>query len=148
MVTGCMRMVMPRSRSRSMESRSWFWKSRWLMALVLRRNWSASVLLPWSMWAMIEKLRIRRVSVLMRWIRSLLDTSTGRAAQASGAHRPTRRVYRDGRKKNTGAAYQPRLWGRGVRAFWQDFAISMNENAEQCPLLTVEERARGLDRQS
>jgi hypothetical protein len=29
-----------------------------LMVPVLSRNWSARVLLPWSMWAMIEKLRI------------------------------------------------------------------------------------------
>src|SRR5262245_15898875 len=35
------------------------------MAPVLSRNWSASVLLPWSMCAMIEKLRIRRGSVGM-----------------------------------------------------------------------------------
>src|SRR5262245_9281591 len=34
------------------------------MAFVLRRNWSASVLLPWSMWAMMEKLRIRRGSAV------------------------------------------------------------------------------------
>ena len=50
---------MPRSRSRSMSSRTWLRKSRAVMAPVLRRNWSARVLLPWSMWAMMEKLRMQ-----------------------------------------------------------------------------------------
>src|SRR4051812_17001346 len=52
-------MVMPRSRSRSMSSRSWARNSRWVIVPVCNRNWSARVDFPWSMWAMIEKLRIR-----------------------------------------------------------------------------------------
>src|SRR3954464_15106395 len=51
-------MVMPRSRSRSIESSSC---GRWLRAStvpVTSRMRSASVDFPWSMWAMIEKLRM------------------------------------------------------------------------------------------
>src|SRR6476469_26842 len=49
---------MPRSRSRSIESSSC---GRWLRgstAPVISRMRSASVDFPWSMWAMIEKLRM------------------------------------------------------------------------------------------
>src|SRR3954453_9095806 len=50
---------MPRSRSRSIESstcsRIWRASTVW----VISRMRSASVDLPWSMWAMIEKLRMR-----------------------------------------------------------------------------------------
>jgi hypothetical protein len=49
---------MPRSRSRSMESRNCARASRSETALVACKRRSASVLLPWSMWAMMEKLRI------------------------------------------------------------------------------------------
>src|SRR4051812_29926818 len=51
-------MVIPRSRSRSMSSRSCSRNSRWVIAPDWSRSWSASVLLPWSMWATIEKLRM------------------------------------------------------------------------------------------
>src|SRR5215813_2843346 len=51
-------MVMPRSRSMSMESRIWSRASRAETALVAWRRRSASVDLPWSMCAMIEKFRI------------------------------------------------------------------------------------------
>ena len=54
----CMRMVMPRSRSRSIESRIWLRNSRADDRLGSLRRRSQSVLLPWSMWAMIEKLRM------------------------------------------------------------------------------------------
>src|SRR5882757_10995180 len=49
---------MPRSRSRSIESSSCSRISRAETASVISRMRSASVDLPWSMWAMIEKLRI------------------------------------------------------------------------------------------
>src|SRR5579864_7935804 len=51
-------MVMPRSRSMSIESRIWSRKSR---ASTAPQRWirrSASVLLPWSIWAMMQKLRV------------------------------------------------------------------------------------------
>src|SRR6187402_1530476 len=51
-------MVMPRSRSRSMASRTWASISRAWSAPVTSRMRSARVDLPWSMWAMIEKLRM------------------------------------------------------------------------------------------
>src|SRR5579864_4182141 len=49
---------MPRSRSRSMLSRTWASISRASRAPVASRNRSASVDLPWSIWAMTEKLRM------------------------------------------------------------------------------------------
>src|SRR5262245_47811412 len=52
-------MVMPRSRSSSIESSSWGTCVRASTAPVSSRMRSASVDLPWSMWAMIEKFRIR-----------------------------------------------------------------------------------------
>src|SRR5206468_5389451 len=51
-------MVMPRSRSRSIRSRNWARISRSETAPVSCRNRSARVDLPWSMWAMMEKLRM------------------------------------------------------------------------------------------
>src|SRR5215207_5230794 len=50
---------MPRSFSRSIESRNWSSLSRSLRAPQVSRMRSAKVVLPWSMCAMIEKLRIR-----------------------------------------------------------------------------------------
>ena len=57
-------MVMPRSRSMSIESSIWSWNSRSLTAPQRISRRSASVLLPWSIWAMIEKLRINDRSVI------------------------------------------------------------------------------------
>src|SRR5262245_33973583 len=57
-------MVMPRSRSMSMESRICSFISR---EETLPHSWiirSERVDLPWSMWAMIEKLRISLISVM------------------------------------------------------------------------------------
>src|SRR5450631_222249 len=56
-------MVIPRSRSRSMLSMNCALRSRSVSEPVASSSRSASVDLPWSMWAMIEKLRIRRVGV-------------------------------------------------------------------------------------
>src|SRR6185369_8736203 len=55
-------MVMPRSRSSSMSSRNCADISRAETAPVRSRSRSASVDFPWSMCAMIEKLRMRSVS--------------------------------------------------------------------------------------
>jgi hypothetical protein len=49
--------VMPRSRSMSIESRYWARMSRASTAPVISRMRSLSVDLPWSMWAMTLKLR-------------------------------------------------------------------------------------------
>src|SRR3712207_1089394 len=51
-------MVIPRSRSRSMESSSCARMERGSTVWVVSRMRSASVDFPWSMWAMIEKLRM------------------------------------------------------------------------------------------
>ena len=58
MATARALMVMPRSRSSSMSSSIWARSSRSGTVLVTCNMRSASVLLPWSMWAMMEKLRI------------------------------------------------------------------------------------------
>ena len=55
--------VMPFSRSRSIESRTWLVIWRGSMACVSSSRRSASVDLPWSMWAMIEKLRRRSCGI-------------------------------------------------------------------------------------
>ena len=57
---------MPRSRSRSIESRYWARMSRGSTAPQISSMRSASVDLPWSMWAMIERLRRRARSVTGR----------------------------------------------------------------------------------
>ena len=61
--TFCALMVMPRSRSRSMESRYCARMSRASTALVSSKMRSDKVDLPWSMCAMIEKLRMRDCSM-------------------------------------------------------------------------------------
>src|SRR5438270_11273661 len=57
-------MVIPRSRSSSIESSSWGRCLRGSTAPVVSRMRSARVDLPWSMWAMIEKLRMFRAGAL------------------------------------------------------------------------------------
>src|SRR5713101_10128511 len=59
-------MVMPRSCSKSMVSRNWEPLSRSLMEPVYDSNLSARVDLPWSMWAMMLKLRMWLVSIIPR----------------------------------------------------------------------------------
>src|SRR5688572_20273463 len=57
-VTADALIVIPRSRSRSMSSRICSLNSRSVIAPARMSSRSDRVLLPWSMWAMIEKLRI------------------------------------------------------------------------------------------
>jgi hypothetical protein len=58
MRTACALMVMPRSFSMSMRSRYCVALSRAVSRPVNSIKRSASVLLPWSMWAMMQKLRM------------------------------------------------------------------------------------------
>src|SRR5579885_2810887 len=64
--------VIPRSRSSSIESMICSCMSRRAIVPVASSRRSASVDLPWSMWAMIEKLRMRDGSVVMD-LRILLE---------------------------------------------------------------------------
>src|SRR5260370_8884577 len=64
-------MVMPRSRSRSMESSTGLGISRWESAPVIWRRRSASVDLPWSICAMIQKLRMNFGSIYLMTGRAL-----------------------------------------------------------------------------
>src|SRR5580658_6791151 len=63
MRTACALMVMPRSRSRSMSSRICACISRPVTEPVSSRRRSLNVDFPWSMWAMMAKLRRRRASM-------------------------------------------------------------------------------------
>ena len=56
--TGCALIVMPRSRSRSIESSNWSCFSRMWIVPVRSSNRSESVVFPWSIWAMMQKLRV------------------------------------------------------------------------------------------
>ncbi len=71
-------MVMPRSRSMSMESRYCARMRRGSTAPVISKMRSESVDLPWSMCAMMERLRILREStVVEKWPRSLQGYRSG-----------------------------------------------------------------------
>ena len=69
-------MVMPRSRSRSMASSTWACISRAVSEPVSSSSRSESVDLPWSMCAMIAKLRIE-VGSMRVWLIS--DSNRGRS---------------------------------------------------------------------
>src|SRR3981189_223595 len=60
-------MVMPRSRSRSMESSTCSCISRWVSAPVISSRRSARVDLPWSMCAMMQKFRMNFGSIFLAY---------------------------------------------------------------------------------
>src|SRR3990172_3736807 len=66
MRTVCCLIVIPRSRSRSMESSTWSTAFLGSMAPVRASSRSARVDLPWSMWATMEKFRIRESATKFR----------------------------------------------------------------------------------
>jgi hypothetical protein len=61
-------MVMPRSFSMSILSSTWLDISRSVSPPVRWMRRSARVDLPWSIWAMIEKLRMLERSVISRFL--------------------------------------------------------------------------------
>ena len=69
MRTACDLIVMPRSRSMSIRSRYCARMSRGWTAPVIWSIRSASVDLPWSMWAMMQKFRIKSGAVAATSIR-------------------------------------------------------------------------------
>src|SRR5258708_15971345 len=71
MRTACSLIVMPRSRSRSIVSRTWSCMSRWLIEPVCSSSRSARVDLPWSMWAMMQKFRTSACFVVTDTFRML-----------------------------------------------------------------------------
>src|SRR5258708_5180376 len=113
-------MVMPRSRSMSMESSIWSWNSRSVTAPQRISRRSARVLLPWSIWAMIEKLRINDRSVISLYFappplragrKALLTTQHG-----TGGFRHLRHDFvRDGLDLGIGHRALDRLQGDGDR---------------------------------
>ena len=74
--TACALIVIPRSRSSSIESSICSRMSRSATVRVSCRMRSASVDLPWSMWAMIEKLRIVESGTLVAYWRCLRPALT------------------------------------------------------------------------
>src|SRR5437764_11432790 len=77
-------MVMPRSRSRSMLSRNWSCASRADTVPVISSSRSDSVLFPWSMCAMMEKLRRCWFSAAMDEPRGLACRSRWHNARSEG----------------------------------------------------------------
>ena len=94
--------VMPFSRSRSIESRTWLVIWRASIVCVSSSNRSASVDLPWSMWAMIEKLRRRSWGMVTRPECSGSSGALG-PSEASGLHgtRAPSHRRRRGRRRST-----------------------------------------------
>src|SRR3954451_22005892 len=90
-------MVMPRSFSRSMLSRTWDVISRAESPPVTWISRSARVDFPWSIWAMMEKLRIRSIGVSVMGPRygSAAGAPDGVAAQIEC---PSRRVTNSPRR--------------------------------------------------
>src|SRR3954471_10743996 len=88
-------MVMPRSFSSSMLSRTCEVISRALSPPVTWISRSARVDLPWSMWAMMEKLRMRSIGVSVMGLRYGDRPPAGVAAQIEG---PSRRVTNSARR--------------------------------------------------
>src|SRR5690242_5771487 len=76
-------MVIPRSFSRSIESSTWPTAFLASMVPVRERSRSARVDLPWSMWATMEKLRIRSMAILLRVPR---PSAAGRPPEPAGLH--------------------------------------------------------------
>ena len=86
--TACALIVMPRSRSSSIESSSWSRMSRAATASVTSRMRSASVDLPWSMCAMIEKLRMRPCSIPSAMVLGPVVRGRGRSGRGQTAPPP------------------------------------------------------------
>src|SRR3954463_4989393 len=82
--TFCALIVIPRSRSMSMRSRYWARMLRPSTMPVTSSIRSASVDLPWSMWAMMQKFRMRAGSVLA----GVVTVTPSSHAPASGTARP------------------------------------------------------------
>jgi len=66
MVAGCSLMVIPRSRSKSIVSRTWFRISRAVRVPVASMRRSANVDFPWSIWATMQKFLINLDSSIKR----------------------------------------------------------------------------------
>src|SRR3989304_1324465 len=91
MRTVCCLIVIPRSRSRSMESSTWSTAFLGSMAPVRASSRSARVDLPWSMWATMEKFRIRESATKFRISRDdfvFPDYGAGGDPRASSDHGP------------------------------------------------------------
>src|SRR5438874_4163716 len=110
-------MVMPRSRSMSMESSTCSTISRSASAPVAWISRSASVDLPWSIWAMIAKLRI--------WLSGVI------AAEHKDASAPYQR-------DRTGGARSQRRDGYAERLSGGDQSIVIARQLDRLALLTQE----------
>src|SRR6266851_9011206 len=97
-------MVIPRSFSRSIESRTWSTAFFASMVPVRDRSRSARVDLPWSMWATMEKLRIRSMAIRLRIPRPCADRRVPARLQNPRHTRP----LRTGTGRDDGVGFQDR----------------------------------------
>src|SRR5262245_54209570 len=88
MAMGCDLMVMPFSRSRSMASSTCSFMSFDEIVCVISSRRSASVDFPWSMWAMMQKLRVRSGGMRLKSARSSCPSAGARALEAEAEPRP------------------------------------------------------------
>src|SRR3954449_319134 len=86
--TFCALIVIPRSRSMSMRSRYWARMLRPSTMPVTSSIRSASVDLPWSMWAMMQKFRMRAGSVLAGVVTVMPSSHAPRGGTALDPARP------------------------------------------------------------
>ena len=148
MATARALMVMPRCRSRSMSSSICSRSSRFSTVPVFSSSRSANVLLPWSMWAMIEKLRICLQSGIKsscdrHLLRSLLRARRAQSPPASPAApiQPRDRRPSDGKinrrapgQSRQGAPGQPPLWTRSKNR--RPSSVSWPPNVMAPPMTT------------
>src|SRR4051794_33493058 len=97
--TACALIVIPRSRSRSIESSSCARMSRLATACVCSRMRSASVDLPWSMCAMIEKLRMWFWSITRSAARGAAPDQRQQRLQLTTPEQPEKNGVRKGPRR-------------------------------------------------
>src|SRR4051794_10870317 len=127
---------MPRSRSRSMESSSCGRWSRGSTAPVISRMRSASVDFPWSMWAMIEKLRMLAAGAAtdssmamesdMEVVRAVFAAFTARDIEAVLAHSSPDVEFSSVTGEHAGRT-DPYLGHDGLRQYFRDLADVWDE---------------------
>src|ERR1700686_5938444 len=99
-------MVMPRSRSRSIESRTWACISRMASDPVSSSNRAASVDFPWSICAIIAKFRMREASIeVLRFYRRGKCDAGAPAREAVGSTRLMDKVRSDDVEEFAGRDY-------------------------------------------
>src|SRR5277367_4706646 len=113
MVTGCDLIVMPRSLSRSIESRCWSVITRIWTVLVCSSSRSDRVVLPWSTWAMMQKLRVWETSM-----QGAGEGGKGKTVWAAPAEFKLRGKVSRGRGQSRGNSEGERGWISDLHREW------------------------------